>query len=62
MRRIIIDLDRDLPARARALAGDALSQVFGGCLPPGSWCSPYVDACCTRCEKDFKAGAACAQA
>jgi len=60
MRPIVINLNRDLPARARALAGGALAKVFGGCLPPGAWCSPYADACCTRCVKDAKAGAVCA--
>ena len=31
MRRIVIDLDRDLPHRAAPLSDQALANVFGGC-------------------------------
>ena len=45
-RRPVIELDRDLPTRPRALAADALSKVFGGCQSAGS-CDPRnPQACC----------------
>jgi len=45
-RRLMIDLDRDLPARARALTADALSKVFGGCQSTG-FCDPRnPQVCC----------------
>jgi hypothetical protein len=59
MRRIVINVNRDLPARPRKLTPAALSQVFGGCWPKGQWCSPYQNACCNECVKDGKAGALC---
>jgi hypothetical protein len=49
MRRIVIELDRDLPLRPRALAADALSKVFGGCVNYGQ-CVPDATGhgnCCT---------------
>jgi hypothetical protein len=41
-----IDVTRDLPARARALSGDTLSKVFGGCVQLGQTCSPSGSTCC----------------
>jgi hypothetical protein len=41
-----IDLTHDLPFRPRALAADALSQVFGGCIQLGQVCSPTGSSCC----------------
>jgi hypothetical protein len=41
-----IDLTHDLPLRPRALSPDALSKVFGGCIPLGQTCSPTVATCC----------------
>jgi len=45
-RRLAISLDQDLPARPRGLSEDALSRVFGGCVPLGSVCVPRGSACC----------------
>ena len=41
-----IDLSRNLPARARPLAADAMSKVFGGCIQLGRTCSPNGATCC----------------
>jgi len=37
-RRIRITLDRDLPLRASALSGDAISLLYGGETLPDGWC------------------------
>jgi len=45
-RRPLIDLDRDLPRRPRALTADVLANVFGGCQTTGR-CDPRdPHACC----------------
>jgi len=50
-RRSLIRLDQDLPLRPRALSGDALSKVFGGCIQLGQPCSPGGASCCYgRCQ------------
>jgi hypothetical protein len=48
MRRSVIDLDRDLPARERPLTADALSSVFGGCNDLCYWIMTLgiQDLCC----------------
>jgi hypothetical protein len=45
-RHASIDLTRDLPARARKLSADAMSQIFGGCIALFQPC-PYNGACCS---------------
>jgi hypothetical protein len=44
-----IDLTKDLPLRAQALAADALSLIFGGCI--GGWqdCTQNYQCCSYRC-------------
>ena len=49
-RRIVISLDRDLPARPGPLSSDALSKVFGGCGVKNQPCVPNTSGqgnCCT---------------
>ena len=48
MRRNVIDLDRDLPARATPLTRGALERVFGGdapCSSEGFMCG-FMLRCC----------------
>ena len=46
VRSFRIDLSRNLPARPRPLAPDAMSKVFGGCIQLGQTCSPNGSTCC----------------
>jgi hypothetical protein len=48
---IRIDLSRNLPARARPLTSDALSNVFGGCLAEFIDCSQNSQCCSYFCGK-----------
>jgi len=48
-RSVRIDLSRDLPTRARPLTSDALSKVFGGCLPEFVACSQNSQCCSYFC-------------
>ena len=48
-RGVRIDLTRDLPPRARPLAGDALEQVFGGCVGEWQLCNNNWDCCSNKC-------------
>src|SRR5262245_35894937 len=49
-KRPVIDLDCDLPMRARALTSDTVSNVFGGCNSAFS-CRPHTpNACCPGYE------------
>ena len=45
-RSLVIRLDHDLPHRASPISAEALSAVFGGCVPLGQTCSPSAAACC----------------
>lgn len=47
-----IDLTRDLPARARPLAPDALAQIFGGSGCRGEWiaCERNGQCCSNKCR------------
>ena len=40
-----IDLTKDLPLRPRLLSAEALSDVFGGCVPLWSPCTSNGDCC-----------------
>lgn len=53
MRRIVIDLNRDLPYRAVSLSEETLSGIFGGSLPCsgeggvcGTFGGSYGVSCC----------------
>jgi hypothetical protein len=48
-RSVRIDLTHDLPPRPRSLAGDALSQVFGGCVKEWQYCVNNWDCCSVKC-------------
>jgi hypothetical protein len=45
-RRVVIDVTKDLPARARRLSPEAIANVFGGCVQLGKVCSPNGATCC----------------
>jgi hypothetical protein len=48
--RATIDLDRDLPPRARALTASETSQVFGGCTTSGACRKTDQWVCCPPVE------------
>jgi hypothetical protein len=47
-RRLVLNVT-DLPHRATPLSGDALSQVFGGCVPDWQYCVNNWDCCSVKC-------------
>jgi hypothetical protein len=49
VRSALIDLTRDLPARARPVAAGAMAKVFGGCI--GGWqdCTQNYQCCSYQC-------------
>jgi len=47
MRVATITLDRDLPARSRALTDETTSNVWGGCVGQGERCI-YDSDCCPQ--------------
>jgi len=50
-RSIRIDVTQDLPPRARPLAADDLSRVFGGCLGEWKTCSDNYQCCSYKCRR-----------
>ena len=46
-----IDLTQDLPSRARPLAPETLSRIFGGCK--GEWvaCDQNYECCSYKCRR-----------
>jgi hypothetical protein len=44
-RATVIDVSKDLPARARGLAADSTAQIFGGCLAQGKPCRSPRECC-----------------
>jgi hypothetical protein len=52
-KRIVIDLNRDLPERTRMLTADSLSKVFGGC--PDRCYPAQPNICCDSygCNKQW---------
>jgi len=41
----VIDVSKDLPARARELADHSVAQIFGGCVAQGGACTSAQDCC-----------------
>jgi hypothetical protein len=49
-RALTINLDANLPYRARALDKDAIAKVFGGCQQEGERCGGN-DQCCSQARQ-----------
>jgi hypothetical protein len=51
MSALKITLDKNLPARARAVGVDALSRIFGGCAGVGQSCRSTADCCPAQSDR-----------
>ena len=49
MRRPLVLQLNDLPHRSTPLSGEALSQVFGGCIGEWQVCNNNSDCCSFKC-------------
>jgi len=49
MRRIVINLDRNLPPRAARVSGKALAEVFGGCAAENGLCTTFMGSYGIHC-------------
>jgi hypothetical protein len=52
-RRLVIDVNSDLPRRSARLSADALSKVFGGCLREWQACDQNYQCCSYKCRRGW---------
>jgi hypothetical protein len=50
-RRLVIDVNSDLPHRSTRLSPDALSKVLGGCLGEWQTCDQNWQCCTYKCRR-----------
>jgi hypothetical protein len=47
-RRLVVDVSKSLPPRARSVSPESLADIFGGCVPFGQPCVSASECCQDR--------------